>query len=109
MGLDFAFRHLITQVGWAAPLAITALVIGGWALLRRDEGMWWKLVVGGVAALLAAQAVSVVGTFMLYQLDGFYRAYWIVSLPTLVLNVVGLALLGAGAVSGRRGTPGTSR
>ncbi|GAA8849721.1 hypothetical protein DUHN55_31170 [Helicobacter pylori] len=68
MGLDFAFRHLITQVGWAAPLAITALVIGGWALLRRDEGMWWKLVVGGVAALL-----------------------------------------GAGAVSGRRGTQGTSR
>ena len=34
MGLDVAFRHLITQVGWAAPLAVAALVIGGWALLR---------------------------------------------------------------------------
>lgn len=40
MGLDVAFRHLITQVGWAAPLAVTALVIGG------------------VASLLAAGAVS---------------------------------------------------
>ena len=58
MGLDVAFRHLITQVGWAAPLAVAALVIGGWALLRRDEGMWWKLVVDGVAALPAADAVS---------------------------------------------------
>ena len=58
MGLDVAFRHLITQVGWAAPLAVAALVIGGWALLRRDEGMWWKLVVDGVAALPAAGAVS---------------------------------------------------
>lgn len=109
MGLDFAFRHLITQVGWAAPLAITALVIGGWALLRRDEGMWWKLVVGGVASLLAAQAVSIMGTFIFYQIDVVSRPYWIVSLPTLALRVVGLALLGAGAVSGRRGTQGTSR
>ena len=40
MGLDVAFRHLLTQVGWAAPLAVAALVIGGWALLRRDEGVW---------------------------------------------------------------------
>ena len=58
MGLDVAFRHLITQVGWAAPLAVAALVIGGWALLRRDEGVWSKLVVDGVAALLADGAVS---------------------------------------------------
>ena len=57
MVLDVAFRHLITQVGWAAPLAVAALVIGGWALLRRDEGMGCKLV-GGVAALLAAGAIS---------------------------------------------------
>lgn len=40
MGLDVAFRHLITQAGWAAPLAVTALVIGG------------------VASLLAAGAIS---------------------------------------------------
>lgn len=102
MGLDHQITFLATQIAWSLPVLITVVVIGAIAVVRRDGALWWKLVVGGAAAIVLAQLVSSLGTFLIAQLDNGYRFYWVASAPAVLLNVVGLALLGAGAISGRR-------
>ncbi|WP_162786712.1 hypothetical protein [Janibacter anophelis] len=104
MGLDLDHRIsiLITQLGWSLPTTIAVLVIAGIAVMRRDEGLWWKLVVAGAACLVLATVVQVLGTFVVYGFDQGYRLTWLAGVPALVLDVVGIALIGAGAITGRR-------
>lgn len=108
MGLDHQFTYLLTQLGWSLPAMVTVAVIGVIALVRRDAGLWWKLVVSGAAVLVIGQLMSAFGTLLIMQLDRGYQFHWLVSAPALLLNVVGLGLLGAGAVTGRR-APTTTR
>lgn len=109
MGLDHRFTLLLTQLGWTAPKVIVVLVIAAIAVVRRDSGSWWKLVVAGAACAALGSLVSVLGTFVIYGLEQGYRWHWLVSIPAAVLQLVGLALLGAGAIVGRRGTAAPGR
>ncbi|MDN5717284.1 MAG: hypothetical protein L0G89_08625 [Janibacter sp.] len=103
MGFDHQLTYLFAQLTQSLPVFITLVVIGIVVAMRRDAGLWWKLALGGVAVLILSQLVSTVGTFFLGYLDNGYRYYWIASVPSLILQVLGLGLLGAGAISGRRG------
>lgn len=103
MGLDYRFTYLLTQIGWALPMTIAVIVIAAIALMRRDEGLWWKLVVGGALTLVLGQVVSVLGNFLVVQVSYRHELYWLISIPSLVLHVFGISLLGAGALTGRRG------
>ncbi|WP_068261293.1 hypothetical protein [Janibacter limosus] len=107
MGLDYRFTYLLTQVGWALPTTIAVLVIAAIALVRRDEGLWWKLVVGGALALLLGHVVSILGNALIVQMSYGHQLYWLISVPSLILNVAGISLLGAGAITGRRGQVAT--
>ncbi|WP_282070616.1 hypothetical protein [Janibacter hoylei] len=95
---------LLTRLAWSLPVAITATVIAVLALVRRDDGQWWKFVIAGCAALLLAQLVGLLGTTLLLTNHDFHRFQWITSIPTLVLDVLALGLLAAGAFTGRRPT-----
>lgn len=103
MGIDHQFTYLVAQLAQSLPVLITLVVIGVVAAMRRDAGLWWKFVLGGVAVLVLSQIVSAFGIFFLGQLHHGYRYYWVASVPSLVLQVLGLGLLGAGAIAGRRG------
>lgn len=105
MGLDHRITLLLTQLGWTAPTVIVVLVVAVIAVVRRDCGSWWKLVVAGAACTVIGSLVSVLGTFVIYGLEQGYRWHWIVSVPAAALQLAGLALLGAGALAGRPGTP----
>lgn len=102
MDLDNSFSVLIYQLGWSLPTCLTVVVIAVVAVVRRDAGLWWKLVVAGAALTLLAQVINVLGTVALVQ-AGAYQAQWAVSMITVALNVAALALIGSGAVVGRRG------
>lgn len=104
MGLDLDHRLsiLISQLGWSLPTKIAVLAIAVIAIMRRDQGLWWKLVVAGAACLVLATVVQVLGTFVVHGFDNGYRLTWLAGAPALVLNVVGIALIGAGAITGRR-------
>ena len=95
---------LLTRLAWSLPVAITATVIAVLALVRRADGQWWKCVIAGCAALLLAQLVGLLGTTLLLANHDFHRFQWITSIPTLVLDVLALGLLAAGAFTGRRPT-----
>lgn len=100
MGLDTSLSLFAYQLAWTLPTCLTVVVIAAVAIVRRDAGVWWKLVVAGAAVLLVGQVINVVGTVALYQAE-LYRVQWVVSLASVVLNVIALALIGAGAVVGR--------
>ncbi len=87
---------------------ITVVVIGVLAVVRRGAGRWWKLVLAGAMTIALAQLVNVAGNLFINQLGQGYRLYWVSSVPTVLLNVIGMALLGVGALSGRR-TRATTR
>lgn len=103
MGTDHQITYLLTRFAWALPVVLTVLTIGVVTVVRRDAGLWWKLVLGGVAALVVGQTVSAVGLSVLSLIDEGYRYGLVVSVPAVLLQVLGLALLGAGAITGRRG------
>lgn len=107
MGIDHHFTYLISQALHSLPVLITLVVIGVVAAMRRGDGLWWKFVLGGVTALVLSLLVSGFGIFLLNQLHSGYRYYWVASVPSLILQVIGLALLGAGAITGRRGQGAT--
>lgn len=107
MGLDYRFSYFFSQLGWAAPTVIAVAVIAVLALMRRDEGLWWKLVIAGAAALLLGQAVSLIGNVFIYEMAPAVGAWWIVTIPATLLHLVGLSLFGAGAIVGRRGQVAT--
>lgn len=101
MGLDTTVSVLAFQLLWSLPACITVIVIALVAVVRRTDGAWWKLVVAGAGVILLAQVVNVLGTVVVAHGE-LYRVQWVVSLVTVVLNVVALALIGSGAVAGRR-------
>lgn len=96
--LDVFFSRLL----WSLPITITAVVIGIIAIVRRDDRLWWKLVLAGAICLVLAQLVGVVVTVLLVSNGGFHHLQRLLSVPTIALDVAALGLLGAGALSGRR-------
>lgn len=51
---------------------------------------------------MLSTVVQALGTFVVHGFDHGYRLTWLAGVPALVLNVVGIALIGAGAITGRR-------
>ena len=100
LDLDHRFSILISQLGWSLPTTIAVLAIAVIAIMRRDEGLWWKLVVAGAACIVISTVVSLLGTLVIHGIN--YRLAWLAAVPALVLDVVGIALIGAGAITGRR-------
>lgn len=98
------FSVLLAQIGWAVPVTTTVVVIAVIATVRRDTGSWWKLVLAGAVALVLGQCVAVVGAVVIYSMP--YSSARIASFLAagggILLQVIGLALLGAGAIVGRR-------
>lgn len=100
MDLDQRLSLLVGQLGASLP-TLCVVVIAVIAFIRRDDGLWWKLVVAGAATLVLGTLVSVLGTFVVYGLDHGYRLTWLITIPTVLINAAGLALIGAGALVGR--------
>lgn len=94
---------LLSQLPYLVPPMLVVLVLGALALARRDHGAWWKLVLAGCAALVASTVWDVMANQLVLSLGLPHRSlFWLIAVPSVLLRAAGLALLGAGALVGRR-------
>lgn len=93
---------LLTSVAYTTPALLVLLVVGVLAVLRRDDGVWWRLVVAGVAVLVL-QALFGATLPYLFARAGGVSSYRFFALVGQLFYLAGIGLIGAGAVLGRRG------
>lgn len=105
MGIDDELTWALQALLWNLPWFIVAVVAVVLALVRRDEGLWWKLVLAGGVCLGLAQIASAAQLLVIHNAHG--RALvGVAGLPAALLNLSAVGLLLAGAFVGRRPTTG---
>lgn len=95
-------RTLLTQLVYVLPTLLVLLVVAALVLTRRDEGSWWRLGLGGVAVLALDALAQLAAPTVFLSADGRTEVYQLYSFLQLLLHLVGIGLLGAAAVVGRR-------
>lgn len=95
-----ALMSLLWQLPWVAA-AIALIVI---AFVKRDGGVWWKLLAAAGGVVLVEQVWNVVRPLVFS--GGSVLPFWVWTLPNFLLGLLTLALLAGAAATNRRGTPG---
>lgn len=91
-------------ISWILPMLLAGVITVVLSIVRRDEGAWWKLVLGGGALLVASSFVALCQQVLISvsQPDSF-TLFRILGLVQTALLVAAISLIVAGAFMNRRG------
>lgn len=88
--------HTLSWLTWTVPTLLVGVMTIVLSFVRRDEGSWWKVLLGGGALLVVYSVVGLgewllgsmtdpVDSALLYQVIGFAQSFLLVAAICLIL------------------------
>lgn len=94
--------HALYSILWSLPVILVGLATVALALLRRDSGLWWKLVLAGGALLVANSLLSLGQQTLITGGQVDISLLRLLGIGQTVLLVTAFGLIVAGALVDRR-------